>query len=417
MEFSIPCPCGKQVAVSDGMAGGSVSCECGRPVQVPSLRELHDSSGAPLHAEQTSDEATAQFQRMLAQQTPRVYVTFTIVGLCITVFVLMVATGVSPIAPSIKSLLQWGADYGPKTLHGQFWRLFTCMFIHIGVIHLLCNLWAFLSVGPLVERLVGNVSFLLVYLWSGLLGSLTSLYYEPNLVSAGASGAIFGVYGAFGAILLLRRSTIPSAVLTHLRSSTIAFVGYNLIYGFITPQVDVAAHLGGLVTGFGCGLALAQPLGVQAAAQRRYRNLLVGAGGALVVVGAFLVAPEKVELQTALMAFDPVEQKAVNTYNHEVNRVRRGDASEAELADVVAREVLPPWREGAARFHSLQGLPAQQQATLALFIKYVDARQRSWELLVESIREQNQAKARQAETQANLAQQYLDQLKKQSPGK
>ena len=96
----------------------------------------------------------------------------------------------------VATVLEWGANFGPKTMDGQWWRLFTSMFLHFGIIHIGFNMWVLWNVGRLVERLVGNFGFALLYVVSGLLGSVASLAWNPTTISAGASGAVFGVVGA-----------------------------------------------------------------------------------------------------------------------------------------------------------------------------------------------------------------------------
>jgi len=125
-------------------------------------------------------------------ERPRVFVTWVLIAINLAVFVLMVIRGVGLMDPSIDSLLKWGADFGPLTTHGQWWRMLTSTFVHVGILHIAMNMYILLVSGPFVERLYGNVGFAVLYLLSGLGGSLVSLAWHPMLVSAGASGAIFG---------------------------------------------------------------------------------------------------------------------------------------------------------------------------------------------------------------------------------
>jgi rhomboid protease GluP len=124
----------------------------------------------------------------------------------------------------VGSLIAWGANYGPDTItNGQWWRLLTSMFLHIGIVHLAFNMIVLLQIGPFVERLVGNVGFLIVYFVSGFAGNVTSLVWNPYTVSAGASGAIFGLYGLLlGFLLMSRRDSIPTDVLAARGGTTIS---------------------------------------------------------------------------------------------------------------------------------------------------------------------------------------------------
>ena len=98
--------------------------------------------------------------------------------------------------------------------------MLTCAFLHFGIIHLAFNMWVLWQLGDLVERLVGNIGFLVLYIISGVGGSLASLLWNPMVISAGASGAVFGVGGALMGFILLRRDTIPAEVLKHLRAGS-----------------------------------------------------------------------------------------------------------------------------------------------------------------------------------------------------
>lgn len=187
---------------------------------------------------------------------PRPIVTQTIIGLNVLIFVLMVVRGVSPVGPSSEDLLRWGADFGPLTLNGQWWRLFTSIFLHFGIIHLGLNMYVFHQIGNLAEALYGRGKYLFLYLFTGVMGNIASLFMHPLSVGAGASGAIFGVYGAFLGFLVVRRSVIAKPAMQQMMRSMTTFLGINLVYGLMSPNTDLSAHIGGLVAGFllGCYL-------------------------------------------------------------------------------------------------------------------------------------------------------------------
>ena len=174
---------------------------------------------------------------------------------CVLVFGLMVLSGVSIMNPLITDLIGWGGNFGPSVvIDHQYWRLFTCMFVHIGLFHLAMNMFCLIGSGRTIERLFGHDGFLLLYLLSGSGGAIASLWYHPLTVSAGASGAIFGLFGGLLGFLAIRHRSVPLVVLKPLRASAFSFVAYNTILGAMNPAIDTAAHLGGLVTGFVCGL-------------------------------------------------------------------------------------------------------------------------------------------------------------------
>lgn len=151
-----------------------------------------------------------------------------------------------------------GANSAQLTLAGQWWRLVTSMFLHIGVMHIFFNMWCLWDLGAMCESLYGHWTFAAVYMITGVAASLTSVWWHPIGVSAGASGAISGIVGALIASYYLGEFSLPRAAISaHLRS-LVMFVGYNFLYGAIVGRVDNAAHIGGLVTGLLLGALIAR---------------------------------------------------------------------------------------------------------------------------------------------------------------
>jgi rhomboid protease GluP len=142
--------------------------------------------------------------------TPRVYVTPTLIILNVIIFGLMVISGVPALNPTALTLMQWGANFGPLTLGGQWWRMLASLFLHFGVIHLLLNMVFLANIGSFIEKVFGNVAYLILYLTAGIAGGAAGLAWHSFFaVSAGASGAIFGLYGALVAVLLRCRQGGP----------------------------------------------------------------------------------------------------------------------------------------------------------------------------------------------------------------
>src|SRR5207248_9231227 len=121
---------------------------------------------------------------------------------------------------------------------------FTAMFPHIGFFHLLMNMYCLWIVGPLVERLLGRTGYLLTSILAGLAGSLASIWHNPDVVSAGASGAIFGLFGALLGFILPRRDSLPLQAMRGIIRYVLVFVGINVFLGLSTPHIDMAAHIG-----------------------------------------------------------------------------------------------------------------------------------------------------------------------------
>ena len=157
-------------------------------------------------------------------------------------------------------LLDFGAMFGPLIAAGQYWRLFTAMFLHFGVLHLAFNGFALFIFGPLVERAYGRLRFLAIYVLAGLTGSVASYLansvFDTIALAVGASGAIFGVLGALGAYFAMQRRVFGVAAQRNL-TGLLVLAAVNLVYGLATPGIDNWAHLGGFAGGFALGLALA----------------------------------------------------------------------------------------------------------------------------------------------------------------
>jgi membrane associated rhomboid family serine protease/Flp pilus assembly protein TadD len=173
----------------------------------------------------------------------------------VVMFGLMVASGVSPAKPSGLDILRWGSDYGPLTLGPEPWRLLSAMFIHIGFIHLLFNMWCLWDLGRLAERVYGRTAYLGLYLASGICGSYLSLAWQPIRSGAGASGAIFGIAGALIAAFKLGNLPLDPEVLKKTLRSVALFAFYNLVIG-LAGNINNMAHLGGLIGGLALGYLL-----------------------------------------------------------------------------------------------------------------------------------------------------------------
>lgn len=224
---------------------------------------------------QASAEAPAAPASAGPLLTPRnpVSVTMVLVAICAAVFVAMVLKGASLTKPTTAELLRWGANFGPLTISGQWWRLATAMFVHIGIVHLALNMWCLWDLGLLAEYLYGPKPFLALYLLSGLAASLVSVAHNPVVVSAGASGAIFGVAGALIATLYLAKLPAPRNALRTSLVSLLVFAGYNLIYGMVKGGIDNGAHVGGLLAGLLLGSVLSLDFPREAPRGRNIRRL------------------------------------------------------------------------------------------------------------------------------------------------
>jgi rhomboid protease GluP len=194
---------------------------------------------------------------MIGEKQP---ITTTLVGMNVAVFVVMTLTGISPVEPTIPQLLKWGANFGPLSLGTQPWRMLASNYVHIGIIHIALNMWCLWNLGFLAERVFDPWTYVLTYTVCGLAGSLSSLWWHPLTVGAGASGAIFGLAGALIAALYLGHLPISKQAIQGTLKSLLIFAGYNLFFGAAIRGIDNSAHIGGLVAGLILGAVLAKHL-------------------------------------------------------------------------------------------------------------------------------------------------------------
>ncbi len=205
-------------------------------------------------AEQAPEQGEVQIESSAPVDQGGFPATRVLVTLNVLLYVAMGVTsgGVAFQSPTSEMLIQWGANFGPLSLNGEWWRIVSSMFLHIGFFHIAFNMAALWNLGEFAERLFGTPRFLNLYFLSGLGGSCLSLLGNPGAVSAGASGAIFGVYGALFAFFFARRKEMGSEAFRAGSKSATAFILINVVMGLVFG-FDNFCHAGGLITGFICG--------------------------------------------------------------------------------------------------------------------------------------------------------------------
>ena len=227
--------------------------------------------------------------------TPSFPITTALIGLNALVFLIMVLRGVSFLSPSPQQAIAFGADFGPLTLNGQWWRLLTSMFVHFGILHIGLNMWCLWNLGRAAEQLMGRVSYLLAYFVSGIFSSIASVYWHPMGASAGASGAIFGMAGVLVAYVKLKKTPSHLTINSKMLGSLGTFIAYNLAFGAL-PGISNAAHIGGLLMGLAVGAVL--PAASASESSRRTRLTLVAIFSAIALLGS-AVAAKKLNSQVS----------------------------------------------------------------------------------------------------------------------
>ncbi|MEA1672281.1 rhomboid family intramembrane serine protease [Nitrospirillum sp. BR 11163] len=345
--------------------------------------------------------ALRRFDRLMAAGGGA-WITAALVLVNILVFAVMAWGGQRFTAFDLQSLLSWGGNFGVLTINGQWWRLFTAMFLHLDPAHLLINMWALWNVGRLTERLYGRWLFLGLYMATGMLSGLASVIWDPARVSAGASGAIFGLFGLFLAYLSLRRTHVPRTVFRAHWLSTGVFVVFSLTNGMLQTGIDNAAHVGGLLAGLILGRILAQPLVDTGSARPRPLAM----GGAVAVVAIVSIAGV-IQARNEGMQLSPWEQywqshqdlardnsTAERRWNQLGTQVSGGSMSVADAAAAFETEMVPAWQKMYDRLRREKPLlPANQARAGSDALDYTENRLNWAKELVAVLKKNDQSKA------------------------
>jgi rhomboid protease GluP len=196
------------------------------------------------------------------------------------ILLLMVLSGLSFLQPTAQQLFLWGGNLRAATIHGQWWRLFTYIFLHAGILHFATNSFGLLYIGMFLEPMIGKLRFAASYILTGIGAGLLSIIMHANSVGVGASGAIFGLYGLF--LALLTTGYLKKTYRKTMLRSILFFVLLNLMYG-LQGNIDNAAHIGGLVSGFFIGRAYYPGLSKYHKPEKQLQTTALLALGAIVV--------------------------------------------------------------------------------------------------------------------------------------
>lgn len=320
----------------------------------------------------TENKERLRFLEQITARAPHLWATWTLVAATSLVFVAMVASGAGLMTVKPAFAIAAGSNFGPYTLGGQWWRLFSSVFIHFGLAHFAFNMIVLAQTGRIAERLFGSARFMAIYLFSGLTGSLMSLLWRPGVNSAGASGAIFGVLGGLLAYVIVCHESIPRAIfLRHFRWAA-AFICYNLIWGFTHHGIDNGAHVGGLIGGFMLACVLALPVDSPDSPRLRPAMTLAMAGVlAGVLVGSLIwmlsslsTRPDRQaasHFSEVMQQLGPMETRAVEDIKVLAKEPQTAQAR-ADYARHIRTTVLPEWNQLYATLNNTQVSPGSADA-------------------------------------------------------
>lgn len=335
---------------------------------------------------------------LLYRRTPRVPATIALVTINLLVFFAMLASGAG-LWHSVNSVqLAWGANFGPATQDGEWWRLGTAMFLHFGAIHLTLNMWALWDGGQLVERMYGHARFTGIYFFSGLTGNLLSLVAHKGLaISGGASGAIFGIYGALLVFLWRERHNLHPHEFRWFFWGAAGFACVSFVLGLLITGIDNAAHIGGFVAGILGGVIFARPInGAEHVPSHTPLRARVLAGGVFALSIVILIG--RIPAPAYLWSEELLARKEIGQFLHDdaaisqawqniLEEGKRGDISFEELAGRIDAIVSDRYEESFEQLSHIPPNPAMPSAaTLATLRHYAERRRDASRALAEGLR-------------------------------
>lgn len=324
-------------------------------------------------------QAATAFEARLREMTPVTWALYLMVALNVGVWLANVLAGVGAFKPSSSDLLRWGANSAASVVEDrQYWRLLTATFLHAGVLHIALNMLGLWEAGKQLNRLYGNVQFLMIYFASALVGSALSLHFSAQqAVSVGASGAVFGVLGALLTAMYRHRGRIPGTMSKNVMSSQLVFLVYALGQGFAKEGIDNAAHVGGLLAGSLLAWLLAGKMD-ETQGQRRLPATVV-AGlllPAAAVAGLVLTTPEPrvhhrqlFEFQAGLAHILPDLQAAEKALQADGKAASTGKLTTAQFVQAIETRHLPAYQKVERALAPLNVPPNDKAAPLVNDIK------------------------------------------------
>ena len=365
-----------------------------------------------------------RFLDLLFARSRRANVTMVLIAANALFFVASAGMSGSLMQIASPVLLTLGANHAPLVMQGEVWRLVAAMFLHGSVLHIGFNMFALYQAGQIVERLFGAPGFLLLYFAAGIAGSVASMWWNPQAVSVGASGAIFGVYGALLAYTRAQPGSMPMSVFAQIRSLTTAFIGFSLFAGFALPGIDNGAHVGGLLAGMAIGYGLAQPLDSA-------RSLHLGSPRALIALllvalasgwmwqrvphgqpsARMMRAPSDGGFGRAVAQLTVEEGLLVARTDGLLDNLRRSKIDAAQAADELRREVVPRWQtqvDAMSQLHVPDGLMEQRRQQL---VRYAELRRDAQIALADAIQTNDKSRMEAANAFQQQADRLIDEIR------
>lgn len=353
--------------------------------------------------------ATQPFHTTLRARTRWVIVTPAIIGLNVLIFLLAAASEGALGEPATS--LAWGANLGRYTASAEWWRLITALFVHVGFFHLLANMVGLAQAGMLLERLLGPVTVGCVYVSAGVIAGLVSISEYPLVVHAGASGAVFGIYGLLMAVTVWnvrRRLTIvPLAVYESLAPAAALFFFYSIA----ADGLANSANLSGLVVGTISGLFLTRDVAERKPDPRMAAISLSGAAVVTLIVIILMPFRGLVDARPEIEQIIAIEAQTALPYRSAVERFRKGRTDTKALTELIDRTIMPELQAARARVEALEDVASEQKPLIADAAEYLRLREASWQLRAEGLRKASTATLRDADKVEHASLQALERVR------
>lgn len=363
--------------------------------------------------EQQQEQQPRQRRNILSVFIPKGDYFFTpiIININIAVYLVMILSGVDPMFPDSNAVLSWGAGFRPLTMNGEPWRLLTSTFLHFGLIHIAVNMLSLYNIGRMLEPFIGRWRFLVVYLCSGIGGSVISNWWHEAGVSAGASGAIVGIMGVLGALVAM-----PDLVRKEVRMSLLKSIGQSLALLVIIGMngfVDNAGHFGGLGIGAICGFLIYFEVkaGYQKHIHRYYMLLLSVVATIGICIYFWSITPKP--------GYTPTNERYIDLWNRFVEKemaaTKKLNSSPAGVTDAKQfyNDVIITYQQCVLIADSLQSIPdlTEKDAKIAhLLEQYAEMRLTQYEFDFKYLKDQNISLNDSADYYNEKAEKFMNQI-------
>lgn len=342
------------------------------------------------------------FLDRLRARAARVPATSMLVAANLAVFAAMLFAGAGLWHSANDVQLAWGANFGPATKDGEWWRLFTAMFLHFGILHLAINMLALAEAGRFVERSLGSLRFMALYCGGGLAGNLLSLAVQGDRgISGGASGAVFAVFGALLAILWRERAALEPLEFRWLFWGAAVLSGANILLGSFVTGIDNGAHIGGFCFGVLAAIALDHGMFTVQRTSGAVRALAaVALAAALAALVIMLPAPsydwsDELAARNEIGAFLGTEADIRSRWREILDQGRRENLAFEDLARRIESDVADRYGESFAHLAAVHLDPrAPSVHALEAIRNYAEVQRRAASMVVDALRAGDEEKLR-----------------------